>query len=121
MLLRMPLARFRIDTDATTSTITVNDEPVPGLIAFQLTHAQGSEVPVLTLVVRSVEGVTEGEGVVHVKPELEDVKAVLLSVLDAIDPAQLERDALDGLGFGDETLAEAIVKQVRALAEQLAP
>lgn len=117
MMLAMALARFQLITEGTELRLAVNGEPVAGLASVQLIAAPGK---VAQLVVQQRGDVLlEGEGVVHVQPEAVGARDLVLAWLDAIDPQQLERDALNTLGWGDETLPEAMVSMLRKLAEQL--
>lgn len=122
MLVPVPLARFALNATPGAHTLTVNDQPVDAHSVSLL--CQPGDVPLL--VVRLLgEGVLEGEGIVQVAgPEdgtqAVDVKAAVLAWLDQVDPNELERAALDGMGWGTQTLAEAIVAKLRDAADALA-
>ena len=95
------------------SEVTVNGETVDNVRALRLDHTD-REFPTLSLVLDR-EGVLEGDGVVQVSNGQTQADAVL-TFLDGLDPDQLERDALEGVGMGEATTGQLFLNALRKYA-----
>lgn len=60
----------------------------------------------------------EGEGVVTVTGgPPPDARQAVLDFLDAVDPAHLEKMALERMGWGDQTLGAEMLRLLRGMAD----
>lgn len=55
----------------------------------------------------------EGEGIVRIPAETEDDGLELAQILDALDPEEIDRQVLAGLGFGDKGGSAAVLAWMR--------
>lgn len=117
MLWAMALAHFVLDAQPGNQSLTVNGEPVPGVVQVQLL-AREDEMPQLLIVQRGTL-LAEGDGIVRVQPEAASAKEYLLAWLAALDPEQLEQQALDSQGWGSAGLAKEILAELGKLAEAI--
>lgn len=106
---------FRIDaTNVADPTIQVDGRDVSRDVrAFRLDCAPGIDLPVLTLELRPGAGPVEGTAIVQVAAP--NPAALVAEFLAAVDPAELERVALNGdLSQG---VMPAVLAELARLAE----
>lgn len=119
MLEGMPLARFQLAADPTNGVaLVVNDQAVDGVRSVQFLAAPG-EVPQLVVTQHAEASELVGEGVVHVQHGASNAREYLLEWLDALDGAELERQALDRQGWGSGGLGTEILDVLKELARSI--
>lgn len=111
----MALAQFKVTAAPGSSKVEVNGEDVSARVqTVQFVHGAGPEVPTLILH-EFVAGSIEGEGVVQVvPPEQAAARDELVNLIDKLDPAEVERAALNDMGWGDDSsVAQAVFEYVK--------
>lgn len=116
----MDYADFELNVDDPMKPrVVVNDEDVTAEVRRAAVDVRAGELPVLHLEMARPRGHVEGRGVVQVHHE-PDVESVL-EWLAAIDPAQLEREALNNAGMAGKKTGELFLDALRARARGEAP
>ncbi len=113
-------ARFAIDAQAVGGRIVVNGEDLSNqVVAAELRLAPTSPTA-LTLHMVPVAGLIEGEGIVQIAAEQPDDAEVICAFLAAVDPTQLEQDALMNPGPSG-TLTATMLQVMAGYARGVAP
>ncbi len=106
----------RIDAQPGSATISLNGQPIPAgqVTGYQIEHSIADALPMLILHTRQHDAVTwEGLARVAVATHQDPGQAVA-DFLAGIDPAALQRAALDrtDLSGGKTEMTEAVLKQL---------
>lgn len=109
------LATFAIDAQVGVARVVVNDQDISsGTQAFRVEMSLDDQIPVLTIQRLATAGAIEGRGIVQVVDGSTPAQAVT-SFLDDLDPAEVERRALDGHDMS-RSLTVAIIDAIAEIA-----
>lgn len=109
------LASFQLDPDG---RVYVNGEELAGVASVRVDRVAGMPHPVVTITHHADVAPITGQGVVWV-PVADtgpDPLAEVLRWLGALDPEQLEQQALDRQGWGSGSLAAEVLAVLADLA-----
>ena len=111
----------RIDAQPGSATISIDGTPLPAgqVLGYQLEHSIADALPMLILHTRQVDGLAF-EGLARVAVAVQqDHGDVIAAFLEGIDPAALQRAALDrdDLDGGRHETTTAILRQLAEWAK----
>ncbi|KPI31337.1 hypothetical protein OV320_2553 [Actinobacteria bacterium OV320] len=111
----------RIDAQPGSATVAIDGTPLPAgqLVGYQLEHSIADALPSLILHTRQVDGIAF-EGLARVAVAVQqDPGAATAAFLEGIDPAALQRAALDrdDLDGGRHETTAAILRQLAEWAK----
>lgn len=102
------LATFSIDTQIGKARIVVNDQDIStSTKGFRVEMTVDDPVPVLTVQRLAMAGTIEGQGIVQVIDGATSTQAIAEFLAD-LDPAEVERRALDGHDMSRSLTADII-------------
>jgi hypothetical protein len=102
------MSKFRIDANIVGegTKVWVDDEEQQGLVGLEL-HV-GIREPTQLVLYRMAEGTVEGEALVsYVTPQ--ELRPLVQKWLESLDYRAIEAKAMEGMGWGDGNLVQAVL------------